>query len=85
VVVGRPDPILGQVPVAFVTVRPPSAAVGQVLSRLRDRCTTALPAPKRPMSVTALRAMPVGPTGKIQRHRLAAPEPGGILGHLRLP
>jgi len=85
VVVGQPDQVLGQVPVAYVTLRHGSTGVDQVLARFRDRSAAALPAPKRPTSISVLAAMPVGPTGKIQRRRLLTPQPGGVLGALRVP
>ncbi|MHB1486817.1 MAG: AMP-binding protein [Acidimicrobiales bacterium] len=83
VVVGRADPVLGEVPVAYLVLQPAEDAGGgavaeDVIDRARWRCETLLPRAKRPISYQVLRKLPVGPTGKVQRHRLgtrSAPAP----------
>lgn len=68
-VVGTPHPRLGQVPAAFVTVRPGS---GDALEEsLRAWCAERLTRYKRPAVIEVTGALPVGPTGKILRRVLA--------------
>jgi oxalate---CoA ligase len=74
VVVGRPDPILGQVPVAYVipvedpdTVESPQ----ELLDRLSARCTAQLRRHKVPQAIHAMESLPRAPTGKIRREVLA--------------
>lgn len=72
-VVGRPDPVLGQVPVAFVTVR--GGADDGLVDRLHARCEAHLSRFKRPTEITVLADLPRAATGKVARHRLREPEP----------
>ncbi|WP_239373766.1 AMP-binding protein [Frankia sp. Cj5] len=68
VVVGRPDPVLGQTPVALVV---PATGAGEGLAAdLAARCESALDRFKRPVTIDLVDALPVGPTGKVMR-RLA--------------
>ncbi len=74
VVVGRPDPILGQVPVAYVlpaensdTVESPDALV----DRLSARCAAQLSRYKLPQAIHPVKSLPRAATGKIQRRVLA--------------
>jgi acyl-CoA synthetase (AMP-forming)/AMP-acid ligase II len=74
VVVGRPDPILGQVPVAYVipvensdTVESPN----ELLDRLSARCAAQLSRYKLPEAIHRVESLPRAATGKIQRRVLA--------------
>jgi len=80
-VVGRPHPSLGAEPVAFVVPRRDVVSTGQPRSPVWHRglvedlhrlCATALSRYKRPVSITVIGALPVGPTGKVARHRIVA-------------
>ena len=74
VVVGHPDPVLGQVPVAYLVLgRPCSASTGvpgEIIEDARGRCEALLSRPARPVSYHLVSELPVGSTGKVQRHRL---------------
>jgi oxalate---CoA ligase len=66
-VVGRPHPLLGEEPVAYVVV------TGEVdRGDLIARCSRELSPYKRPVSVVVMDALPVGPAGKIDRRALRA-------------
>jgi acyl-CoA synthetase (AMP-forming)/AMP-acid ligase II len=65
VVVGSPDEVLGSRPVAYVTGEP------GIEDSLRVACEARLPKYKRPGAYYFVEEMPVGPTGKVQRRRLA--------------
>ncbi len=84
-VVGRDDPELGQVPVAYVVLRAAAGDVGgdHAVSRLEaaetaDRIKKALERDlvraKRPVSLSVVERMPAGPTGKVKRRLLGSPE-----------
>lgn len=78
VVVGRPDPVLGQVPVAYVIpVRDPATADGlqALLDQLAARCAAQLSRYKQPQAIYVVQDLPRAATGKIQRRvlREAAP------------
>jgi acyl-coenzyme A synthetase/AMP-(fatty) acid ligase len=78
VVVGRPSPILGQVPVAYVIPahEPDTAAhLQDLLSRLSERCAAELSRFKRPEAIYVVEDLPRAATGKVQRHRLRQAEP----------
>jgi acyl-CoA synthetase (AMP-forming)/AMP-acid ligase II len=64
VVVGRPDVVLGEVPVALVRADPGAA------DRLQARCVTHLARFKRPVEIRVVDALPLGPTGKVRRAEL---------------
>jgi len=66
-VVGRPDRMLGEVPVAFVT-----AAPGSVLSpdELTERCATMLAGFKRPREVRVVDELPRSTLDKVAKARL---------------
>jgi acyl-CoA synthetase (AMP-forming)/AMP-acid ligase II len=73
VVVARPDPILGHVPVAYVI--PPAAGlredeVDDLVHALRDRCENELPRFKRPVDIRMIADLPRAATGKVQRSRV---------------
>ncbi len=78
VVVGRPDPILGQVPVAYVIpARDPGTAAGleHLLDVLGARCAAELSRFKRPEAIYVVEDLPRAATGKVQRYRLRADAP----------
>jgi oxalate---CoA ligase len=73
VVVGRPDPVLGQVPVAYVIPACDLATAGamqQLLEALSQRCAAQLSRFKHPEAIYVVDDLPRAATGKIQRHRL---------------
>jgi acyl-CoA synthetase (AMP-forming)/AMP-acid ligase II len=70
VVVGRADPVLGQVPVAWVV--PAEGAPDDLAEQLSRRCADALPRPARPVEVLLAADLPHGPTGKTVRRLVAA-------------
>jgi oxalate---CoA ligase len=75
VVVGRPSPVLGQVPVAYVIpAQDPGTAdhLQDLLGRLKDRCAAELSRFKVPEAIYVVQDLPRAPTGKIKRHVLAA-------------
>lgn len=80
-VVGRDDPELGQVPVAFVVLRGPddptggdSANFGLIIRETAIRIGAALEAnlvrTKRPVALCVVHALPAGATGKVRRRAL---------------
>ena len=78
VVIGRPDPILGQVPVAYVIpAQGPETAAGlqYLLDALAARCAAELSRFKRPEAIYVVEDLPRAATGKIQRYRLREPAP----------
>ncbi len=82
VVVGRPDSVLGQVPVAYVIpVRDPGTADGlqHLLDVLAARCAAELSRFKRPEAVYVVDELPRAATGKIQRYRLREPRPAAAV------
>jgi acyl-CoA synthetase (AMP-forming)/AMP-acid ligase II len=71
VVVGRPHPVVGEEPVAFVITAPESADTdGQLVEELSARCRAGLSAFKRPTEITVAETLPSGPTGKVRRGEL---------------
>ena len=66
-VVGRPDPMLGEVPVAFVTVTDHSAWTGPTLA---EHCTTLLSGPRRPREVRVVDDLPRSTLDKVAKARL---------------
>ena len=76
-VVGRPDERWGEVPVAFVVVRPGIEVTGD---ELLDHCRARLARFKVPKDVVFLDALPRNPSGKVLKRELRAgsePGPGG--------
>jgi acyl-CoA synthetase (AMP-forming)/AMP-acid ligase II len=69
VVVGRADPVLGQVPVAWVV--PAEGAPPDLAEQLAGRCADALPRAHRPAEVLLAEDLPHGPTGKTVRRLVA--------------
>jgi acyl-CoA synthetase (AMP-forming)/AMP-acid ligase II len=75
VVVGRPSPVLGQVPVAYVIpAQDPATAdrLQDLLGRLSERCVAELSRFKVPEAIYVVQDLPRAATGKVQRHRLRA-------------
>jgi len=72
VVVGKPDPILHQVPVAFVipTAELSADAALALVGELFERAERELPRFKRPIDITVVADVPRAPTGKVQRSRV---------------
>ncbi|MBO0689282.1 MAG: AMP-binding protein [Candidatus Dormibacteraeota bacterium] len=69
-VVGRPDPVLGETPIAYVTADP-SADRARLVEELGALAASGLSGPNRPMRYLVVETLPAGPTGKINRNRLA--------------
>ncbi|WP_186317504.1 class I adenylate-forming enzyme family protein [Curtobacterium sp. 9128] len=71
VVVGRPDDVLGSVPVAYVIPHPDQPVDAEVLvADLTARTTAELSRFRRPVEVIVVPDLPRAPTGKIQRARV---------------
>ena len=66
-VVGRPDDRWGEVPVAFVVVRPGATATAD---ELVEHCRAQLARFKVPKDVTFLDALPRNPSGKVLKREL---------------
>ena len=71
IVVGRRDPILHQVPVAYV-IPIDGADADDLVASLTARAEATLPRFKRPIEITVVDDVPRAPTGKIQRARVRA-------------
>lgn len=74
-VVGRDDPELGQVPVAYVVLHGIADAAGareaaRVAARLDAELTQKLVRSRRPVALHVVASMPAGATGKVRRHAL---------------
>jgi acyl-CoA synthetase (AMP-forming)/AMP-acid ligase II len=68
-VVAARDEVLGERPVAYVVPAGPWPR-RDMAETLREACEAALPRPKRPSAFYLVQELPLGPTGKIARHRL---------------
>ena len=68
-VVARPDERWGEVPVAFVVLRPGAAATADALL---DHCRAQLARFKVPRAITFLDALPRNPSGKVLKRELRA-------------
>jgi acyl-CoA synthetase (AMP-forming)/AMP-acid ligase II len=66
-VVGAPEPVLGEVPLAYVTLLPGAAATAE---ELVDHCRGSLARVKVPVSVVVTESLPKNPVGKIDKPRL---------------
>jgi len=67
-VIGLPDAILGEVPIAFVALR--SDRRTSTVEEMIDHCRTRLSSYKRPVTIEIRDELPKGPTGKILRRAL---------------
>lgn len=90
VVVGCPDPILGQVPVAYVIPVhnfDSTDRLQELLKRLSARCAAQLSPYKVPQAIHPVESLPRAATGKIQRQVLAhadgCPQPPSRMGEER--
>jgi len=70
-VVGRPDERWGEVPVAFVVVRPDMTTTPEALL---EHCRGQLARFKVPREITFLNALPRNPSGKVLKRELRAGE-----------
>jgi acyl-CoA synthetase (AMP-forming)/AMP-acid ligase II len=68
VVVGRPDPVLGEVPVAYVIG---SGDDPGLADRLAELCRAALPRDRQPAELTIVEQLPTSGTGKVLRAEVA--------------
>ncbi|MFZ0250755.1 MAG: AMP-binding protein [Acidimicrobiales bacterium] len=82
-VVGRDDPELGQVPVAFVVLRAPEGGAGcepaeafarETAQRIEKALHRDLVRAKRPVALCVVEALPASATGKVKRRLLDTPE-----------
>lgn len=71
-VVGEPDPILGERPVAFVVPRVPGGGDQQLRDELVALCAGELGRHKRPARIYLTEQLPATPTGKVRRDQLKA-------------
>jgi oxalate---CoA ligase len=71
-VVGAADDVLGECPVAYV-VAEAGWPEEKVEAALREACAAELPRHKQPKAFFIVAELPLGPTGKIARHRLKDP------------
>lgn len=67
-VIGVPDAVLGERPVAYVV--PGDSGIAGLELKLRAACAARLPRHKQPSEFRFLRQMPLGSTGKISRRLL---------------
>ncbi|MFF0572505.1 SDR family NAD(P)-dependent oxidoreductase [Streptosporangium saharense] len=74
-VAGRPDEVLGEVPVAFVVTGPDGVAVDQIF----EACAARLAYFKVPQEIREIAEVPRTSSGKIVRHRLFD-TPGTLIG-----
>jgi acyl-CoA synthetase (AMP-forming)/AMP-acid ligase II len=68
VAVGIPDSVMGEVPVAFVVLRP---AMSAAVAELGDLAEARLARYKRPVHIEVVSEIPRNGLGKIQRTRLS--------------
>jgi acyl-CoA synthetase (AMP-forming)/AMP-acid ligase II len=78
-VVGAPDDVLGERPVAYVVPALPLPPE-QIQDALDKACEAALPRHKRPGTIVVVDELPLGPTGKIARRHLQAKVPAARSG-----
>jgi long-chain acyl-CoA synthetase len=71
-VVGISDDMLGEVPIAFVALRPGAEVTS---ATIHDRCANELARYKIPAQIHFLNELPKGPTGKILRRELRVATP----------
>jgi acyl-CoA synthetase (AMP-forming)/AMP-acid ligase II len=68
-VIGQPDSILGQCPVAYI-IPSPTADPERLEADLRQLAGSRLGPPHRPVAYHLRQTLPAGPTGKISRKKL---------------
>jgi oxalate---CoA ligase len=72
-VIGLPDALLGERPVAYIVPAQPGARplrAAALAAALRAACESRLPRPKQPSDFRFVEQLPLGPTGKISRRLL---------------
>ncbi|MGE3147345.1 MAG: AMP-binding protein, partial [Pseudorhodoplanes sp.] len=69
-VIGKPDPVRGEIVKAFVVVRPGHAAGDKLTAELQDFVKTRLAAHEYPREIAFIEQMPMTTTGKIIRRLL---------------
>lgn len=69
-VIGKPDPVRGEIVKAFVTVKPGHAAGDALVAELQDFVKTRLAAHEYPREIAFIEQMPMTTTGKIIRRLL---------------
>ncbi|MCF8565910.1 AMP-binding protein [Alicyclobacillus tolerans] len=70
-VVGEPDAIYGEIVVAYVVPQEDRGHNGDwLVKELMAYCEKHLAKPKRPAQIRVIQELPVGATGKVQKHRL---------------
>ena len=72
--VGQPDQDLGEVPIAFVQLRPEVQDRGEAVASLEALCVERLARHKRPVAYHLRDALPRDPNGKLYKARLAVEE-----------
>jgi acyl-coenzyme A synthetase/AMP-(fatty) acid ligase len=81
-VVGRPDPVWGEVVVAYVALRPGHMVEeGELIAFVRER----LAEYKAPEIIRFQTELPKGPTGKLQRRALREAEGESALAESNTP
>lgn len=73
VVVGRADPVLGQIPIGYVipAEQIDAEALDQLRERLHQRCAEQLSRYQRPAAIHLVEGLPRATTGKVQRRLLS--------------
>lgn len=72
-VVARADPVLGQVPVAYLVPKVPitkgdGVRARELVYRAQERCTKSMSKARRPAAFHVVEHLPAGATGKVRRH-----------------
>jgi acyl-CoA synthetase (AMP-forming)/AMP-acid ligase II len=83
-VIGVPDEVFGQVPVAFVQLHgvddtSDPERVAPLVKDLRETLVNGLARPRRPVRITVVAALPAHVNGKIRRDVLATQPPVGLI------
>ena len=69
-IIGIPDAVLGQQPVAYIVPADDAADAKALEAALRASCAELLPRHKQPSEIRFMDQLPLGPTGKISRRLL---------------
>jgi acyl-CoA synthetase (AMP-forming)/AMP-acid ligase II len=82
-VVGRDDPVYGQVPVAFLVLRGVNddshgALAGPIVDRIRHSLESEFVPSRRPHALHVVSQLPIGATGKVQRRLLRDQDVAGL-------
>lgn len=89
-VVGRADPVLGRVPVAFLVAEGVRGTADRrvaqaVATRVRERCASDLSRAKRPVAFHVVDRLPQGATGKVRRGAIPSAGEGSAVCSLPAP